>query len=59
VAVFLGIAAVVGLAVLGLWHPLLWIGPGLALGLVVLHVIGLTRAEDPVAQNERNPLQRR
>ena len=58
-AVFLGTAAVVGLVVLGLWQPLFWIGAGLALGLVVLHVIGLTRAEDPVAEIERNSPQRR
>ncbi|MDX6554459.1 MAG: hypothetical protein QOD86_654 [Miltoncostaeaceae bacterium] len=58
-AVFLGTVAVVGLALLGLWQPLLWIGAGLALGLVVLYVIGHTGADDPVAEIERNSLQRR
>ncbi len=57
-ALFLGILAAVGLAVLGLWQPLMWIGAGLVVGLVVLSAIGLSRAHDPADELERLPLRR-
>jgi hypothetical protein len=51
---FLGIVAAAGLAVLGLWQPLWWIGAGLVVGWVVLYLIGLSRAEDPADELQRS-----
>lgn len=52
-ALFLGIVAAVGLVVLGLWQPLMWVGAVLVVGLMVLYAIGLTRAQDPADEPDR------
>ena len=51
---FLGIVAAAGLAVLGLWQPLWLIGAVLVVGWMVLYLIGLSRAEDPADELQRN-----
>ena len=50
---FLGTVAAVALVVLGLWQPLMWIGAGLVVALMVLYAIGLTRVQDPVDEPDR------
>ena len=57
-ALFLGIVAAAGLAVLGLWQPLMWIGEGLVVGLVVLYAIGLSWAQDPAEEPDGLPSRR-
>lgn len=40
---FVAIVALVSLAVLGIWLPLLWIGAAVLLALIVLYAIGVSR----------------